>query len=61
VLGARRGEPLEAIPGAPSRLDTLPVGCTFAPRPCRADLPELRAIGPGRSARCVKAAQLATV
>jgi peptide/nickel transport system ATP-binding protein len=67
VLGARRGEPLEAIPGAPPRLDQLPVGCAFAPRCtlvepiCQsAEVPNVT-IGPGRSARCVKAAQLATV
>ena len=32
VHGARRGERLEAIPGAPPRLDRLPQGCAFAPR-----------------------------
>jgi peptide/nickel transport system ATP-binding protein len=32
VLGGVRGKRLEAIPGAPPRLDRLPDGCTFAPR-----------------------------
>jgi len=31
-LGGQRGKRLEAIPGAPPRLDSLPQGCTFAPR-----------------------------
>ncbi len=32
IHGARRGVRLEAIPGAPPRLDRLPAGCAFAPR-----------------------------
>src|SRR5207237_7853733 len=32
VHGGQRGKRLEAIPGAPPRLDRLPEGCTFAPR-----------------------------
>jgi peptide/nickel transport system ATP-binding protein len=32
IHGARRGARLEAIPGAPPRLDRLPPGCPFAPR-----------------------------
>ncbi len=64
VLGARRGTPLEAIPGTPPRLDRLPDGCSFAPR-CRLAEPlcgygEIQnvTIGPGRSARCVKLEQV---
>jgi peptide/nickel transport system ATP-binding protein len=34
IHGARKGTRLEAIPGAPPRLDELPQGCAFAPR-CR--------------------------
>jgi peptide/nickel transport system ATP-binding protein len=60
VLGARRGQPLEAIPGAPPRLDRLPEGCAFAPR-CKlvesictyGDIANVT-LSPGRSARCVK-------
>ena len=32
IHGGQRGKRLEAIPGAPPRLDRLPEGCTFAPR-----------------------------
>ncbi|MDQ2079868.1 ABC transporter ATP-binding protein [Xanthobacteraceae bacterium Astr-EGSB] len=32
IHGARKGTRLEAIPGAPPRLDQLPQGCAFAPR-----------------------------
>jgi peptide/nickel transport system ATP-binding protein len=32
IHGARKGTRLEAIPGAPPRLDELPQGCAFAPR-----------------------------
>jgi peptide/nickel transport system ATP-binding protein len=32
IHGARRGTRLEAIPGAPPRLDQLPAGCAFVPR-----------------------------
>ena len=37
VHGARRGKRLEAIPGAPPRLDLPPQGCAFAPRCSIAD------------------------
>ena len=60
VLGARRGKRLEAIPGAPPRLDRPPQGCAFAPRcsiadaTCRAgDIPAVM-VGPGHSGRCLK-------
>lgn len=58
VHGARRGVRLEAIPGAPPRLDAPPMGCSFAPRcqlaerPCtEGELADV-VIGPGRSVRC---------
>jgi peptide/nickel transport system ATP-binding protein len=60
VHGARRGARLEAIPGAPPRLDRLPAGCPFAPRCGRADaacsqgdIPSV-ALSAQHSARCVK-------
>ena len=37
IHGGQRGKRLEAIPGAPPRLDRLPEGCTFAPRCSLAD------------------------
>ena len=60
IHGARRGKRLDAIPGAPPRLDRLPPGCAFAPRCGLADA--VCAIGeiapvfvtPRHSARCLK-------
>jgi peptide/nickel transport system ATP-binding protein len=60
IHGARRGQRLAAIPGAPPRLDELPGGCSFAPRcslveaACQHEIPAV-SLGPLRSARCVKA------
>jgi peptide/nickel transport system ATP-binding protein len=60
VVGARRGQRLEAISGAPPRLDTLPKGCLFAPRckladaVCREDNVGVVALAAGRSVRCRK-------
>jgi peptide/nickel transport system ATP-binding protein len=61
VHGGQRGKRLEAIPGAPPRLDRLPVGCTFAPRcPLAAadcnqgDIP-LVSVAPLHDVRCLRA------
>jgi peptide/nickel transport system ATP-binding protein len=60
VVGARRGQRLEAISGTPPRLDAAPQGCSFAPRcnladaACReADIVSV-ALSPSRSVRCRK-------
>lgn len=59
--GARKGERLEAIPGAPPALTEPPSSCSFAPRckhadeACRAGLPPVVALGEGRVVRCVRA------
>jgi peptide/nickel transport system ATP-binding protein len=59
--GAHKGTRLEAIPGAPPRLDHAPVGCSFAPRcsqfskDCSLESIPLTELGQGHSARCVKA------
>jgi peptide/nickel transport system ATP-binding protein len=65
IHGASRGMRLEAIPGAPPRLDRLPPGCSFAPRcnlaeaACQqGDVPPVL-LGADRSARCVKLAATA--
>ena len=62
VHGGQRGKRLEAIPGAPPRLDRLPVGCTFAPRCALAaadcgqgDIP-LVSLAPLHNVRCLKVA-----
>jgi peptide/nickel transport system ATP-binding protein len=60
VVGARRGQRLEAISGTPPRLDAPPRGCSFAPRcnladaACReADIVSV-VLSPSRSVRCRK-------
>jgi peptide/nickel transport system ATP-binding protein len=59
--GARKGERLETIPGAPPVLDTRPVACAFAPRcafaepRCTAAPPPVVNIGADRTVRCVLA------
>ena len=64
-LGARRGERLVPIPGAPPSLVTLPPGCPFAPRcplstdDCLAAEPALASVGPGHSAACIRTDQVA--
>ena len=61
VHGGQRGKRLEAIPGAPPRLDRLPEGCTFAPRcrladaACRQGEIPLTSLA-GQDVRCIKAA-----
>jgi peptide/nickel transport system ATP-binding protein len=60
VVGARRGQRLEAISGTPPRLDALPRGCLFAPRckladaVCREDDIVPVVLTAGRSVRCRK-------
>ncbi|MGZ3441704.1 MAG: ABC transporter ATP-binding protein [Polyangia bacterium] len=55
TVGSRH---MQAIPGMPPRLDQLPKGCRFADRcekvqaRCRAELPALEPIEPGRLVRC---------
>jgi peptide/nickel transport system ATP-binding protein len=64
--GARRGQRLEAIPGAPPRLDQRPVGCGFAPRcsqfssQCSIESIPLVGVSRGHEVRCVKAETVAS-
>ncbi|MGO8917755.1 MAG: ABC transporter ATP-binding protein [Stellaceae bacterium] len=59
--GARKGERLEAIPGAPPALDRAPMACSFAPRCrfaeaiCRSERPAAVDLGNGRLVRCILA------
>jgi peptide/nickel transport system ATP-binding protein len=63
--GARKGERLGAIPGAPPPLDERPTACSFAPRcpareaACGAALPPEIAVSEGHRVRCVGAAPAA--
>lgn len=58
--GAKKGERLEAIPGAPPALNEPPSSCSFAPRcrqaedACRTGLPPAIRLGEGRLVRCTK-------
>jgi peptide/nickel transport system ATP-binding protein len=61
VHGGQRGKRLEAIPGAPPRLDRLPQGCVFAPR-CTLAIPAcgqgdipLLSLPPQHDVRCIRA------
>jgi len=51
---------LSSIPGAPPNLANPPPGCPFASRcvemidPCWADVPAMRALGPGHHLRCIR-------
>jgi peptide/nickel transport system ATP-binding protein len=67
IHGAKRGVRLEAIPGAPPRLDRLPAGCAFAPR-CREVVAACTeqeiatvALAPGREVRCIRALESAGI
>ncbi|MGJ5007900.1 ABC transporter ATP-binding protein [Bradyrhizobium oligotrophicum] len=67
VHGAKRGERLQTIPGAPPSLDHAPRSCSFAPRcglaqpRCAEALPPNVALGPQRLARCILAEAPASV
>ena len=60
--GAKKGERLEAIPGAPPPLNEAPSSCSFAPRckqaeeACRTGLPPAVRLGEGRLVRCTQVA-----
>ena len=60
VHAGLRGKRLTTIPGAPPSLETLPVGCAFAPRcteaepACSTADPAPRRPVPDRMARCIK-------
>ena len=59
VHAGMRGERLTTIGGAPPNLETLPVGCAFAPRctraddPCRSQTPMLDSVLGGHRVACL--------
>jgi peptide/nickel transport system ATP-binding protein len=65
--GAKRGQRLGTIPGAPPSLDKAPTSCSFAPRcasaepRCMEKLPPAINLGGGRLVRCVLAEQASLV
>jgi len=64
IHAASRGTRLEAIPGSPPNLSSMPGACTFAPRcrfadaACRDGMPPLEAVAANRSVRCVHAGSI---
>ncbi|MBB3929326.1 oligopeptide/dipeptide ABC transporter ATP-binding protein [Kaistia hirudinis] len=56
--GSPSDHPLTALPGSPPAIGRFPAGCAFHPRCrfaediCRADIPELRDVQPGRAIAC---------
>lgn len=60
VHGSMRGKRLNAIPGSPPNLESLPPGCSFAPRcayaedRCVGAVPPPATVGANRMARCVR-------
>jgi peptide/nickel transport system ATP-binding protein len=65
--GAKRGQRLGTIPGAPPSLDKAPTSCSFAPRcasaepRCMEKLPPAINLGSGRMVRCVLAERASLV
>ena len=59
--GTARGSRIEAIPGSPPNLATVPPGCAFAPRckyvqdRCRESFPPAYPVGPAHSVHCILA------
>jgi peptide/nickel transport system ATP-binding protein len=66
LQGRVRGRDIEAIPGSPPDMRTLPGGCSFAPR-CRFAAPECRsatpmpiAISPDHHVACLRVAEISS-
>jgi peptide/nickel transport system ATP-binding protein len=64
LQGRVRGRDIEAIPGSPPDMRTLPGGCSFAPRcrfatgDCRATMPDPVAVAPGHHVACLRVAEV---
>ncbi len=60
VHGEARGKDIEAIPGSPPDLRSLPPGCSFAPRckfaiaACNASVPPVGTVAPGHTSCCIR-------
>jgi peptide/nickel transport system ATP-binding protein len=58
--GVVKGQRLDAIPGAPPALETIPAACSFAPRcpiriaPCEEGRPPNVVLGKDRAVRCLR-------
>jgi peptide/nickel transport system ATP-binding protein len=64
VHGAMRGKDIDAIPGSPPDLRSLPPGCSFAARckfavsDCTASVPPVGIVAPGHTACCIRLGEL---
>jgi len=64
LQGRVRGRDIEAIPGSPPDMRTLPGGCSFAPRcrfatgDCRATMPDPVAVAPDHHVACLRVAEV---
>ncbi|MDH3704214.1 MAG: peptide ABC transporter ATP-binding protein, partial [Alphaproteobacteria bacterium] len=65
TLEAKRGVALDVIEGTVPEPGGWPAGCRFAPRcpyvrdACRAQAPDLRTLGAGRAAACIRVGEIA--
>jgi peptide/nickel transport system ATP-binding protein len=63
VHGQSRDRDIQAIPGSPPDMRSLPPGCSFLPRcaaavpACGAAMPAPRPVGPGHEVRCIRAGE----
>ena len=62
--GRVRGRDIEAIPGSPPDMRSLPAGCSFAPRcrfaiaACRETMPSAETVEPGHTVACLRVAEV---
>jgi peptide/nickel transport system ATP-binding protein len=62
--GRVRGRDIEAIPGSPPDMRSLPAGCSFAPRcrfaiaSCRETMPSAEMVEPGHTVACLRVAEV---
>ena len=62
--GRVRGRDIEAIPGSPPDMRSLPAGCSFAPRcrfaiaRCRETMPSAETVEPGHTVACLRVAEV---
>jgi len=67
VLGATRGQLLEAIPGLPPDVGEVATGCSFVPRcrhaedRCAVTVPAQHVVAPNHMVRCVRVADRSLV
>jgi peptide/nickel transport system ATP-binding protein len=64
MQGRVRGRDIEAIPGSPPDMRSLPAGCSFAPRcrfaaaACHETAPSAVTVAPGHNVACLRVAEI---